>query len=115
MIEVYTPSHKRSFGYFTLPILHRGALVGRLDPKAHRSLGQFEIKAIALEPGVEPTDDLVEGLRTALRRLANWRLLVVIRRASAGWWSDSSGEQELSPFLKEGLGEVPVTTRQILT
>ncbi len=65
-IECYTPAAKRRFGYFTLPILHRGALVGRLDPKAHRSAGLFEVKALALEPGVEPTDDLVEGLASAL-------------------------------------------------
>jgi uncharacterized protein YcaQ len=71
-IEVYTPSAKRRFGYFTLPILHRGALVGRLDPKAHREAGRFEVRAIALEPGVEPTDDLVAGLADALRRLAAW-------------------------------------------
>src|SRR5258708_11480071 len=47
-IECYTPAPRRRFGYFTLPILHRGALVGRLDPKAHRALGQFEVKALAL-------------------------------------------------------------------
>ena len=71
-IETYTPAHKRRFGYFTLPILHRGAIVGRVDPKAHRALGQFEVKAVALEPGIEPTDDLVAGLADALRRLAAW-------------------------------------------
>jgi uncharacterized protein len=82
-IECYTPAPKRSFGYFTLPILHRGALVGRLDPKAHRAIGQFEIKALALEPDVEPSDDLVEGLACALRRLAAWHGTpeLVIRRS----------------------------------
>src|SRR3712207_130826 len=35
-IEVYTPAAKRRYGYYSLPILHRGALVGRLDAKAHR-------------------------------------------------------------------------------
>jgi uncharacterized protein YcaQ len=82
-IECYTPAPKRRFGYFTLPILHRGALVGRLDPKAHRALGQFEVKALALEPGVEPTDDLVAGLASALRRLAAWHGTpeLIIRRS----------------------------------
>lgn len=81
-IECYTPAPKRRFGYFTLPILHRGALVGRLDPKAHRAAGQFEVKALALEPGVEPSGDLVEGLAAALRRLAAWHATpeLVIRR-----------------------------------
>jgi uncharacterized protein YcaQ len=82
-IEVYTPAAKRRFGYFTLPILHRGALVGRLDPKAHRALGQFEIKAIALEPGVAATDELVADLGAALRRLAAWHGTpdLIIRRS----------------------------------
>ena len=43
-IECYTPAAKRRYGYFSLPILHRGALVGRLDPKAHRKQGIFEVK-----------------------------------------------------------------------
>jgi uncharacterized protein len=82
-IETYTKAEKRPFGYFTLPILHRGTLVGRLDPKAHRAQGLFEAKALALEPGVKVTDDLVEGLGAALRRLAAWHGTpeVVIRRS----------------------------------
>jgi uncharacterized protein YcaQ len=82
-IEVYTPAAKRRFGYYTLPILHNGALVGRLDPKAHRALGQFEVKAVALEPGMEATDDLVAGLAEALRRLAAWHGTpeLVVRRS----------------------------------
>ena len=35
-LEVYTPGHARSHGYYSLPILHDGQLVGRLDPKTHR-------------------------------------------------------------------------------
>jgi uncharacterized protein YcaQ len=82
-IECYTPSPKRRFGYFTMPILHNGALVGRLDPKAQRAIGQFEVKALALEPGVEPSDDLVAGLASTLRRLAAWHGTpeLVIRRS----------------------------------
>ena len=71
-IECYTPAPKRIYGYFTLPILHGDALVGRLDPKAHRKEGVFEVKAIHLEPGVEITADLVDGLRGALERAATW-------------------------------------------
>jgi uncharacterized protein YcaQ len=51
-IECYTPAEKRRYGYFTLPILHNGALVGRLDPKAHRREGLFEVKVLHLEPGL---------------------------------------------------------------
>lgn len=35
-LECYTPAPKRRYGYFVLPILRRGRLVGRLDAKAHR-------------------------------------------------------------------------------
>ena len=82
-IECYTPASKRRFGYFTLPILHHGNLVGRLDPKAHRAAGLFEVKALVLEPGVEATDDLVAGLASALHRLADWHGTpdLVIRRS----------------------------------
>jgi uncharacterized protein YcaQ len=71
-IECYTPAAKRRYGYFTLPILQRGKLVGRLDPKAHRSKGLFEIKTLHLEAGVEPSEQLIADLAAALRRLAAW-------------------------------------------
>jgi uncharacterized protein YcaQ len=71
-IECYTPAPKRKYGYFTLPILHGDALVGRLDPKAHRKDGVFEVKAIHLEPNVAVTDELVAGLRDVLERAARW-------------------------------------------
>jgi uncharacterized protein YcaQ len=43
----------------------------------------FEVKALALEPGVKVTDDLVEDLGAALRRLAAWHGTpkLVIRRS----------------------------------
>jgi uncharacterized protein YcaQ len=71
-IEVYTPAARRRYGYYSLPILHRGALVGRLDAKAHRKDGMFEVKALHLEPGVPATEDLVFGLAGALRGCAEW-------------------------------------------
>lgn len=71
-IECYTPAAKRRYGYFTLPILHCGQLVGRLDPKAHRAQGIFEIKALHLEPGVPVSEELVADLAAVLRRLAAW-------------------------------------------
>jgi uncharacterized protein YcaQ len=71
-IECYTPEAKRRYGYFTLPILRRGALIGRLDPKAHRQAGRFEVKSLHLEPGITPTAALVADLAAALRRCAAW-------------------------------------------
>ena len=71
-LECYTPAPKRRFGYFVLPILHRGALVGRLDAKAHRAEGVFEVKALFLEDGLEPGERLCLDLAAALSRLARW-------------------------------------------
>jgi uncharacterized protein YcaQ len=71
-IECYTPAPKRRYGYFTLPILRRGALVGRLDPKAHRKEQRFEVKALHLEPGIPITDELVADIAGALRDCAAW-------------------------------------------
>jgi uncharacterized protein YcaQ len=71
-IECYTPAAKRRYGYFSLPILHNDALVGRLDAKAHRQAAVFEVKALFLEPGVSPSDELVTGLRGAFHACAKW-------------------------------------------
>jgi uncharacterized protein YcaQ len=78
-IETYTPSARRKYGYFTLPILHRGALVGRLDPKAHRKEGVFEVRALHLEPDVEVTEELVNDLGAALRACAAWHKTPQVR------------------------------------
>jgi len=48
-IECYTPAAKRRYGYFALPLLYRDRLIGRMDCKAHRAEGLFEIKALYLE------------------------------------------------------------------
>ncbi|MET0398480.1 MAG: crosslink repair DNA glycosylase YcaQ family protein [Longimicrobiaceae bacterium] len=71
-LECYTPAPKRRFGYFVLPVLRRGALVARLDPKAHRREGVFEVRALHLEPGVRVTAGLVDDLARALRECAAW-------------------------------------------
>jgi uncharacterized protein YcaQ len=71
-IECYTPEAKRQYGYFTLPILHRGALVGRMDAKAHRRDGIFEVKALHLEPEFIPSEQFAAELAAVLRRFADW-------------------------------------------
>lgn len=71
-IECYVPEAKRRYGYYVLPVLHRGQLVGRLDAKAHRREGVFEIKAMFLEPGVEATPRLLKDVADAIRASAQW-------------------------------------------
>jgi uncharacterized protein YcaQ len=71
-LECYTPAEKRVYGYFTLPILRRGALVGRVDAKAHRRDGVFELKSLVLEPGVRVSGRFTSDIAAALMRCARW-------------------------------------------
>jgi uncharacterized protein YcaQ len=65
-LECYKPEPQRRWGYFSLPILHRDKLVGRFDPKLERKTKTLRLKAIHLEPGVEPTAELAAGVATAM-------------------------------------------------
>ncbi|SDE24128.1 winged helix-turn-helix domain-containing protein [Paraburkholderia lycopersici] len=71
-IECYLPAAKRRYGYFVLPILNRGQLIGRIDAKAHRVQQVFEVKSLHMEPGVRMSGRLMADLRRALQRCADW-------------------------------------------
>jgi uncharacterized protein YcaQ len=84
-IEVYTPASDRVHGYYTLPILHDGQLVGRVDAKVHRREGRLEVRAVHFEPwfargGAAPAgpdraldrDDTLAGVTAALGSLATF-------------------------------------------
>jgi uncharacterized protein YcaQ len=95
-IEVYTPAAERVHGYYTLPILHDGHLVGRVDAKAHRPERRLEVRHVAFEPwfaaGAAPPaggervdrDAALAALADALRSLATFTGAddVVLRRTS---------------------------------
>lgn len=68
-IEIYVPPAKREYGYYVLPILHEGKLVGRLDPRLHRDRGTLVVNKIHLEPGFEPTPSFERGLARTLESL----------------------------------------------
>lgn len=70
-LECYVPGPKRRWGYFTLPILWRGELIGRLDAKAERRDGVFRVKALYLEPGVPP-EAVAADIGRALHECAAW-------------------------------------------
>jgi hypothetical protein len=72
MIQAYTPSAKRQYGYFPLPILHNGALIGRLDAKSHRKEGMFEVRGLYLENGIGFSAGIAYDLAGALKRCAEW-------------------------------------------
>lgn len=105
-IECYTPEAKRQFGYFVLPILQRGELVGRLDAKMHRSQAVFEVKGLWFEKGVRTGKQRLEDIWQAINSCAHWHgakrvTLVnvpdVLKSAwQTGWWVKTStvrGEQ----------------------
>lgn len=71
-IECYTPAARRIYGYYTMPILHNGDLIGRVDPKADRAEGVLRIRNLHLEAGVEPDAQLAESLQTVLKSFARF-------------------------------------------
>ncbi len=71
-LECYTPEPKRVYGYFVLPILCRGELIGRLDAKAHRAEGVFEVKALHAQPGSVWSEAQVAEVAQAIQHSATW-------------------------------------------
>jgi uncharacterized protein YcaQ len=84
-IEVYTPGPKRVHGYYTLPILHDGQLIGRVDAKAHRAERRLAVRGVHFERwfvtgGVPPAaswgaieqDAALAGVADALWSLARF-------------------------------------------
>ena len=70
-LECYTPEAKRIHGYFVLPILCHGELIGRLDAKAHRDQGVFEVRALHTQC-VAWTETQMRAVAQALQRCAAW-------------------------------------------
>ncbi len=78
-IECYTPAPKRKYGYYVLPILHRGRLVGRLDAKPHGADGVFEVTALYLEADVVSTAALADALVAAIQTCADWHATAQVK------------------------------------
>lgn len=67
ILEAYKPEPTRLWGYYCMPILDQGDLVGRFDPSLDRRTGTLRLKALYLEDHVEPDDALLERLAEAMR------------------------------------------------
>lgn len=72
-IECYTPAPKRKYGYFVLPILYKGSLVGRMDAKAWRNEKRLQVIKLFLEPGVKPKAALAKDLALTIKDYAAWQ------------------------------------------
>jgi uncharacterized protein YcaQ len=68
-LECYTPAPKRIYGYYTLPILHRGRLVGRLEPSYDRRSRILTIKSLHFEANVKVTPPLMTAVIKAIEDL----------------------------------------------
>ncbi len=66
LLECYTPAAKRKYGYFTLPILDQGKLIGRLDPKVDRREKILYLRSIHLEDNVKLDVATTQRLHGAL-------------------------------------------------
>jgi uncharacterized protein YcaQ len=71
-LEIYVPPPKRRYGYYCLAILHRGRLVGRIDPKMDRARKRLLLQALHLEPSAAISDALLDDLVVSVRDLARF-------------------------------------------
>lgn len=72
-LECYTPAEKRKYGYFVLPLLHKGQLIGRMDAKMHRKQRVLEIINFYPEDGINATPSILASLQSALTEFARWQ------------------------------------------
>ncbi|MEU9133457.1 crosslink repair DNA glycosylase YcaQ family protein [Kitasatospora sp. NPDC048540] len=85
-LEAYTPKHKRVHGYFAMPLLAQGRLVGRIDPaREGRTLVARQISLDAPK--------YVEAAATALREAAEWVGCDAVR-------VEALGDERLRPALR---------------
>ena len=85
-LEIYTPAHKRVYGYYVLPFLHNERIAARIDLRAERAAGRLAVHAVH-EEQPELDDEGMHALAHQLRQLANWlglpQVLINCQRASA--------------------------------
>jgi uncharacterized protein YcaQ len=65
-LECYLPPAKRSFGYFTLPILWGHDFVGKIDPKADRKNKTLVINNLLVEQRVAGLEDFLSSLARSI-------------------------------------------------
>jgi uncharacterized protein YcaQ len=81
-IEIYTPAHKRAFGYYTLPLLIDDRLVGRVDLKNDRRNRVLRVQSSWTEADAPP--ETAARLAILLRGIATWQGLESIAVMARG-------------------------------
>ena len=70
-IEIYTPKEKRKFGYYVLPFMMDGEMVGRVDLKADRANSRLLVLSVHTEPDVKRSA-INDALIVELQEMARW-------------------------------------------
>jgi len=85
-LEIYTPAHKRVYGYYVLPFLHNERIAARVDLRAERAEERLAVHAVHEEAtGLDEAG--MQALADSLWRMAAWLGLARVQlncpRASA--------------------------------
>lgn len=87
-ISIYTPAAKREHGYYVLPVLIDGELVGRVDLKSDRKAGVLRVQHAHVEPAhASRASELAGRLVPTLREAAQWQGLSDVSLTGPGTWA----------------------------
>lgn len=70
--EIYTPAHKRKFGYYVLPLLYGETFAGRVEAVADRKTDTLVVKNVWYEAGIKPTQKLRAAVNGCVKRFAGF-------------------------------------------
>jgi uncharacterized protein YcaQ len=70
-IEIYTPKEKRKFGYYVLPFMMNGQMVGRVDLKADRANSKLLVHSVHIEKGIKRST-INDALHNEIHTMAVW-------------------------------------------
>lgn len=76
-LEIYTPAHQRTHGYYVLPFLQGDAITARVDLKAERKAGVLAVQAAHDEPWANA--ETPHALADELKLMAGWLGLERVR------------------------------------
>lgn len=88
-IEIYTPAHRRRFGYYSLPVLVGERIAARVDLKADRAQSTLLVQSAWWEGSNGYDGAQAESVAGELLRAATWQGLA---RVSVSGWGDAAEE-----------------------